>query len=1668
MAADGFGSRYALLRPLGSGGMGEVFLVRDLAAGRMCALKRLKPAARARRTALRREFETLTRLRHPAIVAVFDFGLAPDGTPFYTMEYVRGRSPDLLLRPGDWHGLLGVGAEIAHGLEVLHAQGVIHGDLKPSNVIAVPDDHHDGSIASIRLVDFGLAAALGDAAAAHRGTSGFAAPEVVHGDPPSVASDLYALGATLFTLACGRPPFRGESAEAILRRQLSGSPDRVLLEERGAPAALNELVLQLLASDPRERPRAARDVRRELESIDPSTRRSLDERLGSASLVGRERELSAVERHLARKLRRSHMVVVVGPDGIGKSAFLAEVAARAALAGHPVIRLSGPTLAPVADILQGLADPPQEGSDAALECLLDRRVESMTAGEPGHHPVYLVDDAHSLDALSRKLVRRVLLHPDAGPTVWVLARDAAVPSPDDERTLGDAGLVEILTLGPLEMEGMTQLVAAHLRELAPRRLNEFLWRTGRGNPGLTIDALQTAARSGALRESDAGLVVDGEALDKITVAQTPEAARRARVEVLPPEARRVLHVLAVMQAGTAAQLSRIDGAIDEAALSQVRELGLVREGPGGRFELASSIDLEGFDPKETQQLHRDALSLEGLLPGERFRHLRGAGDVRGALEEAEAALETVADSVLLGEAAKLAESVDPTLAARWHERTAREHFKHSEYKRAIPHLERSLRLDPAREPSLERLHLLSSACLRLGDADRTGEVVAEALRRDPPLALRSRFLTNESSRLHTLGYLDRAVEAARHALEAAHQAADPEAEGMAAQSLVYYHLARGQVPEAAGMADLAAKACGNGGTAFRRARAEAARAAVAQAQQQPELALERYQSALELARGQGIRGVAEEVLISRSIVLGELGRWSEFREANAEALRLALEDHRPRNAAVAMANLAHADALMGQPRRARREARSAIRLARRHLPLLEASGWRAFAHAERASGRLEAAERAGRRALELATERASADEIGWCRLEYGRVCAARNRWTEALPVWLSGIEDLPPGSAVLACHLTASAGEAALQMGKAQEAAAALQRVEQLTGRSPVSPHARAFALRLRAQLAISEGVLEEGMRIGAEALAAFRLVPAPADYASTALALAHLVLERPDAHMAPLREWLEEAAAACERLGNYRGRERALQSLVQWYRRRGERPVGGRSDRALFEAVSELLTSLSDLKELAERAMGLVVEQLSAERGVFLVIDPESGELTPVAERGALDSAARDQAVGFSRRVVTRVAESGGSLLISDAPLDPRARSDSVVRLGLRSILCTPLSAGGRVVGAVYLDDSRRPRAFDESDQDLLEGIGHLLAVAVDRSLGQLEIERTNELLIGENRSLRREVATRFRTQELVGTSLALQRILPLIERASATNTTVLLVGESGTGKELIARIIHSNSKRRLRPFVGVNCGAITDTLVESELFGILPNVATGVRGRDGLFRQADGGTLFLDELGDMPLRQQVALFAAISNREISPVGGGRPIPIDVRIIAATNRDLRQMVEERTFREELYYRLHVFPIEVPPLRDRKADIPALAKHFVTQLAALQEREVPEMSNEFMAALMRSRWPGNVREFQNYIERLMAVTPGRVLSPRPLPRDLEERPARRTGSLADQVEVLERKLVREALERCGGNQTRAARELGIAEPGVRRRMRKFGLLGDRQKRRIDSKRRMRT
>lgn len=326
------------------------------------------------------------------------------------------------------------------------------------------------------------------------------------------------------------------------------------------------------------------------------------------------------------------------------------------------------------------------------------------------------------------------------------------------------------------------------------------------------------------------------------------------------------------------------------------------------------------------------------------------------------------------------------------------------------------------------------------------------------------------------------------------------------------------------------------------------------------------------------------------------------------------------------------------------------------------------------------------------------------------------------------------------------------------------------------------------------------------------------------------------------------------------------------------------------------------------------------------------------------------------------------------------------------------------------------------------------------------------------DNRRLRQELRDKFNFGRLVGSSAAFQKVLKQITDVCDSRATVLLQGESGTGKELIARAIHDNSGRRNKPFIAVNCAAIPENLMESELFGHVKGAFTGaIAARDGRFALANGGTLFLDEIGDMPLALQAKVLRAIQEQTFEMVGGTRTIGVDVRFIAATHRDLRQEAAKGTFREELYYRLNVFPITVPALREREADIEALSAHFLARHATSMGKRLTGFARAALAAMMAYRWPGNIRELQNCIERAVIVAQGPVVEVGDLPHYLFEGRPRLTpaqvlnGNLDEEMERLEREFVTQALRECGGIQARAAERLGITERSLWHRVKKLGI-----------------
>jgi DNA-binding NtrC family response regulator len=344
-----------------------------------------------------------------------------------------------------------------------------------------------------------------------------------------------------------------------------------------------------------------------------------------------------------------------------------------------------------------------------------------------------------------------------------------------------------------------------------------------------------------------------------------------------------------------------------------------------------------------------------------------------------------------------------------------------------------------------------------------------------------------------------------------------------------------------------------------------------------------------------------------------------------------------------------------------------------------------------------------------------------------------------------------------------------------------------------------------------------------------------------------------------------------------------------------------------------------------------------------------------------------------------------------------------------------------------------------------------HLESIIENLRKLQKQLAASKERLAEENVNLRHNLREKFSPSGILGTSKGIGTLLSMVEKVSHVSANVLITGETGTGKELVAKAIHYNSSRADKPFIAINCSAIPESIFESEIFGIEKGVATGVDKRIGKIEQARGGTLFLDEIADMSLACQAKMLRVIEEDRVEPVGARKSIPVDVRILAATNKDLKAAAEKRTFREDLYYRLHVINVHIPPLRERREDIRLLASHFLLASARRLGRDQMHFSSEAMEKLMAYPWPGNVRELGNEVERAVVLAPSQEITVDDLSQELRACRSADPVQPGLSVRANEKDLIGKALADAGGNRSEAARLLGISREGLRKKMKRYGM-----------------
>ncbi len=540
-----------------------------------------------------------------------------------------------------------------------------------------------------------------------------------------------------------------------------------------------------------------------------------------------------------------------------------------------------------------------------------------------------------------------------------------------------------------------------------------------------------------------------------------------------------------------------------------------------------------------------------------------------------------------------------------------------------------------------------------------------------------------------------------------------------------------------------------------------------------------------------------------------------------------------------------------------------------------------------------------------------------------------------------------------------------------------------------------------------------------------------------------------------------------------------------------------GRDNLKVFAQITRDLARETELQPLLRRIVDSAVALVGGERGFLLLTEARpggarrsGGDASTMTVRVARQFDKSDIPVPSSRLstgIAERVAEAGRPLLSVDAGHDDRFQGmASVEDLKLRSVLCLPILIEGATDGVLYVDNRLQRGAFSEDDLDLAELFAGQAAVAIRnaRLLKELrernqrlvhstaQIERLNEQLGRKIRDRDTELAVvraelgrergRYDYTAIVGASDGMRRVFQQLDRIVESELPVLIHGESGTGKELIARAIHFNGPRKERPFVVENCAALPDTLLESELFGHTRGAFTGAdRAKKGLIEQADGGTLFLDEIGDMSREMQKKLLRVLQEGEVRPLGSNQTVKVDVRLISASHQDLDEMVRDGRFREDLYYRVNVLAVHLPPLRERREDVPLLAEALLARAARESGRPVPMLSHEMQATLVAYDWPGNVRELENEMRRLMVLAEDTVLLEHLSPSILEHagrsdeasnlEPPEVLGDLRAAVARFEQRAIEAALARAGGNKSRAAKELGISRFALQRKLDKYRL-----------------
>lgn len=1697
--------RYRVVRVLAAGGEGDCWLAADeFRSHAEVVFKRLEsPAARSHLTFL----ERLSTWRHPHLGLPREILDAGDGALWVVTDYFR--DGDLSCWVGSSKPvevLLRAVLDLLRGLTFLHDNGWVHGDIKPENMVLDSDGN-------ARWIDFGFVSewspATGTAPVSPdrelSGTPAYLAPEVVFGQAPSPQSDLYALGITVYRWLTGGFPFEGDPGQR-LRSVVSGRHTLQLAGILDTPsfAAWVPWIQALLADSPQQRPSSAHAAAESLVSLFPDrpmpveTHGSILARIAVSGFWGREALAGPILSHSRARLGSVGLVPstlppvywATGPGGAGRTSWVDAARRAAALGGFDAPESFGALSHQTLVAWFG-------GTTATADMSVTDIAESLLA-RSADRPLWLtLDDAESATEDARALVVTLVRMRDVHPRAQMVLSIASLPlnlSPEADglfRLIEPFSLVSALTLPRLDEERIGGL----LTRISPQHpVPKTLVRELMVRSGGELPLLHVLLR--ALVESDHTPLSTGQPLPlSLTdaVSDIPAdmfEAATALLRAAPSWVVRLTQVLALL--GEPIDRGDLAGLFADLWPELPFSAG-VRDGIGAGAILSvptpfgEDLGVAGMAVSAAagvtwDEAHRSRVvgSLvewvfggdgDGVVPAFGMRYPRAVLRLLAAANRhRDAALWAFRQGLwgevkVYGERA-LADALPDEAQVEVLEALAMAHATRGEFDAARTIAERLHQAAVSGSGRAEVVRLrLGEIELDAGRPQDAAPLLAEGVSALPVEADRNWAKALLARARLTMGELDAAeILAGDVVAELPHQ----DAAGFHGRvTLALTRLYRGQTDIA--LVELERCVAWTGEAGGRRQDEPFVLNALGIAHQRnndPTAAVQAYQASLASARSQGNlarQGIAAMNLGTVAQEVGDLGQaLKSYRDAEVVARRTG-DDTALVKSLMNQANLYNQ---VGCQEDARIRLELALRLPpadsnaflSAYLQLL--SGEAAF-RGEDGDGALQYLD--GAYAGFVAQK--SAREAAECLLLRARILLWHRRFRELMPV-LAELERATgelgiPRLRVWWLWLGAEA-ETQRQGAHLQSAVERLEQARRMA-EERIRPEDK-----WRVYLSLAKWL---ALTLPQEAVA----------YAETALRLLRGLADRLDDRLRGAFLLVPEHRLA-----------------IQWAQilmvERGRAPAQQQLAFRVLE-LNKRLSSETDPVRLLDRILDTAIAVTGAERGFILTPEEGSLELAVRVARNFDRESLKKKESKVSRHVARDVFVTGIPLLSVDAQDDDRLRGlRSVAAIRLRSVLCVPMRQGGVPVGVIFVDNRFQKGAFTEEQRVFMEAFADQAAVvlawaetldrehraraALEKKRDELESAReqvaalnetlakkldaqTLELELAERRLAQDKalVPTEARYGSMIGTSEALAKVFVLIDRVKKTSVPVVVTGESGTGKELVARELHEGSPRRDNRFLTINCAALPETLLESELFGYEKGAFTGAeRVRAGLFEEAHEGTLFLDEVGDMSLSMQVKLLRVLESGEVRRVGSSQVSHVDVRIVAATHRDLKARVAQGEFREDLYFRLCVVEIRLPPLRDRAEDIPLLADFILDKVANRHGVEKKRLTPSALGVLKRYAWPGNIRELGAVLTAAVLLTEGSTLDGAAL---MESNPALSVGDVADSLgkvrwdgrstmDEVTTAVLLDALEKNGGNKMATARALGIDRNTLHLKLKRLG------------------